>query len=167
MAALNILDIQDAQHVQEMTEFFERNEVAVEDIKSIKNSCLHRIPQCVSASFMALTDIASTLLGPLPPLHVALLATQARDILHVPMVLVAFKHALLATKIVIPSKTMLFQLLTGVVRLTNAIVDVINGGHGQVDNLYVVCHRTYSIIECVPLQNVFYYRTCPTIECTS
>jgi len=87
----------------------------------------------VSAAWTALEGITEALNQPVLPLELAMLATQARDVVQVPIVLMAFQTALVSRGVIVESSRLMYRLLVGLVRLSNAIVDVEQGDAGEVN----------------------------------
>ena len=133
LSAFNTLGLQDMENMKLMTEFFLEKGVLINDIKSIKNSCLHRLHKYVSAAWTALEGITEALNQTVSPLELAMLSTQARDVVQVPIVLMAFQTALVSRGVIVGSSHLMYRLLVGLVRLSNAIVDVEQGDAGEVN----------------------------------
>jgi len=133
LSAFDILGLQDLENMKLMTDFFVDKGVSINDIKSIKNSCLHRLHKHVSAAWTALEGITEALNQPVLALEMAMLATQARDVVQVPIVLLAFQTALVSHGVIVGSRQIMYRLLVGLVRLSNAIVDVEQGDAGEVN----------------------------------
>jgi len=133
LSAFDILGLQDLENMKLMTDFFVDKGVSIDDIKSIKNSCLHRLHKHVSAAWTALEGITEALNQPVLALEMAMLATQARDVVQVPIVLLAFQTALVSRGVIVGSRQIMYRLLVGLVRLSNAIVDVEQGDAGEVN----------------------------------
>jgi stage V sporulation protein SpoVS len=118
-AAWKQIVLADKENVDQMRQFFLRKKVDLQDIKNVKNSCLHRVLSCVSSSWEAIEKTAQILCATkLKPLEIAILATQADDIEGVAVGITAFGTALAALQV---SRTSMVPtgVMEGIVRLSN------------------------------------------------
>ena len=113
-------------NVEKMSAFFEKNGISVLEISSFKRSCLHRVQACVEASFNVILTASLSYVLRVTNFQIALLATQADDVLCTCEAIAAFLKMLIASNLGI----VIFQsfaVLEGIVRLSNAIASITNG----------------------------------------